>query len=690
MLLAAFCAAGCSQSDVPAGTTSTVAFVGSEVCADCHEQAYSAWQGSHHQLAMQAATSATVRGNFDDAEVQYFGETARFYRRDGKFFVTAQDASGNPGEFEVRWVFGLYPLEQYLVEFPGGRLQALPWAWDTRSGDDGGQRWFHLYPDEYIEPGDLLHWTGQQQNWNYMCAECHSTDVRMNYDVTADAFDTTYSEVSVGCEACHGPGSVHVAEARGGEFRNSRKGLQVNLDDQGRAEWIIDPATGIARRSEPAMRPPQQPETCGRCHSRRSFLTADYHFGEPLTDTHMPALLEDGLYYADGQILDEVYVYGSFLQSRMYRAGVTCSNCHEPHSAMLKTGPDPNAVCSQCHLPTEFAVAAHTGHEPGVAGCVDCHMPETTYMVVDDRRDHGFRVPRPDLTEAFGVPNACADCHEDRSADWASAALRELHGGTARPEFASAIHAGRNGAGNASILAALASSSTPGIARGTLLELLAPPFGDAEIGALRDAIDDPDPLVRLAASRVLRFLPPEFRVQYGTGLLADDVLAVRLEAVMAYADIADTLPPAARQSFAEAADEFRASHHAQLNRAEAWTSLGDFAIASSDFDLGLQHYERALEIEPRLARVYVNMADALRRLGDDERGRNILETGIEHVPESAALYHSLGLLLVRQDDPSAALAALRRAVDLEPGNSRYAYVLEIAESELGETLPDQP
>lgn len=684
-------AAGCSQPDDTVSTSPAEAtFVGSPVCAECHAAEYDAWQGSHHQLAMQPATGETVRGDFSNTEVRSFGAVARFRKNGDTFVVTTDDATGELQDYEVEWVFGVYPLEQYLVAFPGGRLQALPFAWDTRSRDEGGQRWFHLYPDEYIEPGDLLHWTGQQQNWNFMCAECHSTDVQMNFDETSGTFRTTYSEVSVGCEACHGPGSLHALEARSGEFRNSRLGLSVDLDDQGRAAWVIDPATGIAARSEPAMRPPQQPETCGRCHARRGFLTAEYQHGEPLTATHMPALLDEGLYYADGQILDEVYVYGSFVQSRMYRAGVTCSNCHDAHTAALKTGPDPDAVCYQCHLPTKFSATDHTGHEQGLVACVDCHMPERTYMVVDERRDHGFRVPRPDLTETIGVPNACADCHADRDAAWATAALKELHGATSRPEFASAIHAGRSGDGNALILESIANSTTPGIARGTLLSLLAPPFGDAEVAALQSALIDPDPLVRLAAVRILRFLPPEFRLHNGVELLADDVLAVRVEAAMAYADIADTLPAAAGDWFAAAAREFRAAQETQLNRAEAWASLGDFAIASGDFDEGIARYERAMEVEPRLARIYVNMADALRQLDDDARGRSVLETGIEHVPESAAIHHSLGLLLVREGDRPEALAALRKAVDLEPGNARYVYVLDVAQSEFGESLPDQP
>ncbi|HEX5787251.1 MAG TPA: multiheme c-type cytochrome [Woeseiaceae bacterium] len=669
-------------------TAASASFAGSAACAECHAAEHAAWTGSHHELAMLHADADSVLGDFDDARFEYFGETTRFFRDGDDFRVETAGADGELAQFTVAYTFGVEPLQQYLVPLPAGRLQVLPFAWDTRPAAAGGQRWFHLYPDEHIAPGDILHWTTRQQNWNYMCAECHSTNLVMGYDAAADRYATTFSEVSVGCEACHGPGSQHISEARAGKFANSLYGLPVDLDDQGRAVWRMNAETGIAARSEPAMRPPQQPESCGRCHSRRGVLTDEYEYGRPLTDSHMPALLEDGLYFADGQINDEVYVYGSFLQSRMYRAGVTCSNCHDPHSLELKTGPEPDAVCAQCHLPAVFAAAGHTGHTAGDVACVDCHMPERTYMVVDPRRDHGFRVPRPDLSAELGTPDVCANCHADRTAGWAAASLAALHGKPDRPEFATALDAARRGDANEKLLAILAEGSTPGIARATALELFAPPLGEPEVRALAAGLEDPDPLVRLAAVRLARLAPPEFRLQYGTARLDDDVRAVRLEAAMTFADMRDMLPPVARTAFAGAEDEFVHSQSIQLDRPEAWVSLGDLAAAKGEIDAALARYERAMAMQPLLVRARVNMADALRRQGDDARGREILEAGIALVPDAAALHHALGLLLVRQRELAAALAALETAVELEPGNPRYRYVLDVARSEIGQPVPD--
>jgi hypothetical protein len=275
---------------------------------------------------MQVADSTTVLGNFDDASFANYGVTSTFTTRDGKYFVLTDGPDGELREYEVTYTFGVDPLQQYLIEFPGGRYQALSIAWDARPAGQGGQRWYHLYPDERIDHQDELHWTGPNQNWNYMCAECHSTDLRKNYDLGNDQYDTTWAEIDVACESCHGPGSRHVAWAESGR-------------DDGDTGLLIEFQASTSGTEVGA---------CARCHSRRAVIRDEYEYGQPLMETHLPVVLEEGLYHDDGQILDEVYVYGSFLQSTMYRAGVTCSDCHEPHSLAVRA--PGNQLCLTCHL----------------------------------------------------------------------------------------------------------------------------------------------------------------------------------------------------------------------------------------------------------------------------------------------------------------------------------------------------
>ena len=420
---------GCQRADQATETPKAASaapptFVGGAKCASCHPTEADAFRGSDHARAMQPATPETVLGNFDQARVTHRGATSTFFRRAGKFFVRTEGPDGKPGEFEIAYTFGVEPLQQYLVPFPDGRLQALGLAWDTRPRAQGGQRWFHLYPDVTLRPPDPLHWTGREQTWNFQCAECHSTDLRKRYDLAANRYATTWAEVTVSCEECHGPGSAHVAwaekRAAGTPYATpGANGLVVRLG-RGAGAWTIkDTQRGIAEWTGPP-RSSAELDVCARCHARRRPIVDPHPYGQPFLDTHVPALLDAPLYHADGQIQGEVYEWGSFVQSRMHHAGVTCSDCHEPHRATLRaTG---NAVCAQCHLPARFDAEGHHHHRPGseAARCVSCHMPARTYMVVDPRRDHSFRVPRPDLSAALGTPNACTGCHRDRAPQWAA------------------------------------------------------------------------------------------------------------------------------------------------------------------------------------------------------------------------------------------------------------------------------
>ena len=310
------------------------AYIGRAACASCHPAQAALWEGSHHDLAMQEANEETVLGDFNGTQFSHAGVTSRFFRRDGKFMVRTDGPDGRLTDYEIAYTFGVEPLQQYLIEFPGGRYQALSICWDARPASQGGQRWFHLYPDEDISHDDELHWTGPNQNWNYMCAECHSTKLEKNYQLEGDRFRTSWSEIDVSCEACHGPGWQHAAWAKeqGGQAagRGGSMGLAVKLGEEDAVQWVFDSQTGTAHRQAPPQSRAEI-EACARCHSRRAALSTEYAHGKPLMDTHRPALLEETLYFADGQIRDEVYVYGSFVQSKMHSQGVTCSDCHDPH-----------------------------------------------------------------------------------------------------------------------------------------------------------------------------------------------------------------------------------------------------------------------------------------------------------------------------------------------------------------------
>ncbi|MGI9245116.1 MAG: multiheme c-type cytochrome, partial [Steroidobacteraceae bacterium] len=507
-------AAGKAATEAVPGAAGRAAasYVGSQACAGCHAAEAGAWQGSQHERALQHAVDGTVLGNFNDATFEHAGVTSTFFRRGGKYFVRTDGADGKLADFEVKYTFGVQPLQQYLIELPRGHVQALSIAWDTRTAEQGGQRWFNLYANEKIDHRDELHWTRRQQNWNYMCADCHSTDVEKRYDAATDAFATTYAEASVGCEACHGPGEAHLAwAARKGD--DATKGLAVQFHERRGVTWAHDPQTGQPRRSTPRTTTVEI-EVCAQCHARRAQIAEGYRPGQPFLDRYLPSLLAPAQYHVDGQQQDEVFIWGSWLQSRMHAAGVSCSDCHDPHTQKLRA--PGNAVCAQCHEPAKYDATAHHHHSAGAQGsqCVDCHMRRETYMVVDPRRDHSMRVPRPDQTVTLGVPNACNDCHRENDARWAAAQVRRWLGRDARgiESFAAAFAGAEHGepAALGQLLAIAGDPAQPGIVRASALERVGIAGGYDREAVMR-ASQDPDPLVRLGAVRMAEASSPQER-----------------------------------------------------------------------------------------------------------------------------------------------------------------------------------
>ncbi len=665
-------------------------YVGRQVCAECHADEAQRWQGSHHDLAMQVADEHTVLGDFGGASFTHAGVTSYFYRRGGKPFVYTDGPDGAMHEYAVAYTFGVDPLQQYLVAMPGGRYQALSIAWDSRPAASGGQRWFHVYPNERIGHDDVLHWTRPSQNWNDRCAPCHSTDLHKGYRLDGDRYETTWSELDVSCEACHGPGSTHVAQARAkASPADVRAALAVRLGDPEGAAWVFEGPSGIAHRA-PARTSHEEVETCAPCHARRSEIGDTAVPGRPLLDGYRPALLEAGLYFADGQIEDEVYEYGSFLQSAMYRAGVTCSDCHDPHSLRLRA--DGNALCSRCHLPAKFDTPEHHFHPAGSPGarCVACHMPARTYMVIDERRDHSFRVPRPDLSATLGVPNTCTSCHTDRTPDWAAAAI------AARPEahrlgtshYAEAIAAGRSGAADAAgRLVVLASDATaPAIVRATALSLLRNPVNPLDQAALRGAADSGEGLVRLATVDAVRDGDPRAAAPIVAPLLGDPLRAVRLGAARDLAGVPPgTLTPDQQAALARGIDEYRAAELANGDRPESHMNLALLDARLGRLPEAERELDTAIRLGPYFVPARVNLADLYRAQGRDAEGEQVLRAAIAIAPEVAEGHHALGLLLVRQRRTDDALAELARAAALAPDNARYAYVLGVALHSTGQT-----
>lgn len=676
VLAIAACDTGVDREIAASPSPPDSTFVGNEVCTGCHQRETDRWFGSHHDLAMQAAGASTVLGDFDDAELSYAGVSTRFFRRDDAYWVSTDGPDGEPAEFEVVSTFGVEPLQQYLVELGGGRVQALSTAWDSRPAEAGGQRWFHLYPTEQIDSDDPLHWTGVYQSWNSMCAECHSTSLIKSYDPADDRFDTGFSRIDVGCEACHGPGSAHASDpairppALPGTVRR----------------WAFEPGESIASLtvSDPAG---AEVEVCAQCHSRRAQLSDDYVPGDPLLDAYRPALLQEELYHADGQILDEVYVYGSFLQSAMAAAGVTCSDCHDPHDAGLRA--EGNAVCSQCHLASTYDQPLHHRHEAATeaAECTSCHMRSETYMVVDPRRDHSFRVPRPDLSAAIGTPNACNDCHADQTSEWAAERVAEWFPQGRRNEghFGLALYAGRTWAADtrSRLTQLIDDENEPVIARATALGLLAERTTDLDPLLIERSLDR-EPLLILAGIDAAAALPPALRVDLAQRFLTDDRLAIRSAAARVLLPARGLLSPRRQQDLDAALGDYVATQTFNSDRPEGLLNLAGVAIDQRRLADAEAVLREAIGRHPRFSALYVNLADLYRLMDRPDDSEQILRAGLAVNPDDAAINFSLALAVVRAGRPAESLPLFNAAAQAAPELPYYQFLLAMAHNDLGD------
>ncbi|WP_170314627.1 multiheme c-type cytochrome [Aquibium carbonis] len=606
------------------------AHVGSDACAECHLEVTKAWRGSDHANAWTLPDDRTVLGDFDDAVFEHGGLLTRFLRDGPRFLIETEGLDGQRRAYDVVGVAGIDPLQQYLLSPEPGRTQVYDIAWDVER-----RRWYPVFGDQVAPPGDGFHWTGPYKSWEARCAECHATGYKRNYSLPTNSYAPTMAEIGVGCEACHGPGSAHVAQARRGGTGETMPGLTAK-------GLTID--LGLSQQSEVMQ--------CLTCHSRREAMQdgnplpgTDYH------DAFSISLLREGVYHPDGSILDEVFEGGSFLQSKMHAQGVRCSTCHEPHSAALRA--DGNAVCTQCHSPagnSEFPSLTlkvydgpehhfHAGDGAG-AQCVSCHMIERTYMGIDARRDHSFRVPRPDLAPT-GSPNACTDCHDGQSAEWAIEELaRRFPTSSHRgPHHATTFAAARLAPeGQAAALLDIAEGTeTSGIVRATALELIGVVADRSAAERVVRLLSDADPLVRAAAAGTLRPLPADERLTRLRPLLSDPLRTVREAAARALLDVGTQSGSTPDAALSAALAEWQDALALRADFPETHLQIGGAALTMRNFGRALDAFRQAVAFDPQLVDAWTMIVRLQAALGDAEGSRRSLEEALAANPGAPAL-----------------------------------------------------
>ncbi len=669
-----------------AETTAYAGYGGSESCKECHRAAYEAWAKSHHGLAERVPGEPLDDAAFaPGGKFQHGSQLTSVQKSGNTFQLRTEGPHGTQQIFQVDRIIGHNPLRQMLVSFPDGRWQATEACFDPRSNE-----WFNVYGDEDRRAGEWGHWTGRGMNWNSMCATCHNTRLRKNYDLTNDVYRTAMVERGVGCESCHGPMKAH------NDWQYANKGKS-----------LADPT--IKRLSRDQMF-----DTCAACHSRRGEITGDPKSGDAFFDHHLLSIVDESeTFYADGQVRDEDYEVSAFLGSRMSHKGVRCIDCHDFHSAKVRV--PGNLMCLSCHGPNQTNApvinpVTHSRHKvfgfdtngvmqpfdlssykPGEiketgGECVNCHMPQTVYMQRHSRHDHGFTIPDPLLTKQFGIPNACNRCHQDKDVDWALGYVGKWYGekmnrpSRQRAQFIAHAQLGDESA-REPLVQMLRSEEQP-YWRAVAANLLERWVGDQRVAeALIERLDDTNALVRQNAVQTLATLGEPLPAEIRTALssrLSDPSRNVRVVAAQALASSVrlDSL----------AGSELRHMLRHNADQPAGQLQLGSFALSRGDLTNAIRHYETAVRWDPHSAPLRHELAITYNQIGRANDAARELQEAVRLAPGDAEFHFKLALALHETGEARKALGELESAVKLDPGHARAAYNLGLARSAAGDPI----
>lgn len=645
---------------MPDEKTAFAQYAGSQTCRECHADQFTKWQGSHHGLAERNPDPKLDDPAFVPTRSFTHGTQTTETRKNGSDYELVSLGFDNKiTPYRVERVIGHDPLRQFLVSGGNGRLQAMEACLDPKKNE-----WFNVYGSEDRKPGEWGHWTGRGMVWNQMCATCHNTRLRKNYDAKTDGYHTTMAEMSVSCESCHGPMKSHNA------WQHANPGVKG------------DPTLTKMSRD-------QHIENCAGCHALRGEVTGDFVPGESFWDHYRLTITDQSdLFYPDGQIRGENYEYSSFLSSRMHNAGVRCMDCHDMHS--MKTVLPGNQLCMRCHTPGGFPNAppimpeAHSFHQTASTGnqCVNCHMPQTVYMQRHPRHDHAFTIPDPLLTQQFGIPNACNKCHTDKTTDWTLEATQKWWG----PKM------DRKTRTRATLIAKARQGDEE--SRHGLVDLLSsdeiPHWKASAILLLDRWIDQPSvqtavtaqlqhahPLVRESAIRTL-----ESMLQSGSirstiePLLNDPVRSVRVSAAWALRESLNLDSASGK--------DLQHMLHWNADQPSGQMQLAQFEFARRNIPSAIQHMETAIRWDPNSPPFHHDLAMMYSTTGQTQLSIAKLRDTLKLAPNHAQYHYELGLALSETGDMPAVIASLQEATRLDPTLSRAWYNLGLAKKSQGD------
>ncbi|WP_445738485.1 tetratricopeptide repeat protein [Mariniflexile sp.] len=460
------------------------------------------------------------------------------------------------------------------------------------------------------------------------------------------------------CEACHGPGKQHLDDVR-------------RLGDKYASTGTMHMTLNTA--------PKDLVDQCARCHMRREQFSEAFNFEGTMLDHYFPQLIEEPTYYADGQILDEDYVYGSFVQSKMYKNNVACNNCHDSHSLKLKfTG---NALCAQCHVPDKYNTTKHHFHKMGTdaALCINCHMPGKYYMGNDFRRDHSFRVPRPDLSLKYGTPNACTGCHK-KDDKWAWETFQKLYGTVDSIHFSDKLIPGitRQPNGHVGLLDLINDKSETEIVRASAVKALSGYNAETFINQYLSWLNDRSAVVRGATVDVLSEINNTNYVNSFLPLLKDPKRSVRIKAFYALSGLNESnVPEVYKASYEKVKKEFFTHLDTNSDFVGGRVKRANYYIKRGEIEKGIAGYESALAIDNINNQARLTLANLYYNIKNYKKAEETFKTVIVQEPDYGPTYYSLGLMYAELNQTNEAIAQLNKAVIKMPENTRVYYNLSL-------------
>jgi predicted CXXCH cytochrome family protein len=615
VLLAAAVGSGRALGDAATAGVPAVAdasLVGASACASCHAAVHDAWTAGRHSKMLQPATSATVKGDFTQPPVTLSASRYAFRVEGGRFFITESYLTGKPQEHPIEYTLGSRRIQHYLTTLADGRMIILPPSWDVQR-----RQWFHNL--EIVRPDEDPHTLVQQ--WNKSCVGCHVSGEEVNYTPTSASYATRWVDFGTSCERCHGPGSAHVEQ-----YTRSAASRPI-------AERLIVRPTRLDAAASSTI--------CAQCHSLRETIAPSFRAGADYYDYFQPVLEyqptgdRDPAYWADGRPRRFSNDAAGLWQSECFRqGGATCTTCHrDVHTPDIEKNAQlaaaDNALCTQCHRGIGERLTAHTQHAASSAGsaCVECHMPKAVVSIKATMRDHTISAPAPENTVAFGIPNACTDCHRDKPAAWAVDAIAKGWPARRRPRLVARAEAftggrARSPAALDRLIAMAEDTHEAPWARANAVGYLRGYTSAAASKALLAAAQSADPLVR---STALAGLPAAFTAANKESLRAallagldDPRRAVRLSALAALVNAGAGRFDAGDESrFRRVSDEFAAKAALYPDNARIQNELGLVSVLGGNFDRAATALEVSLGLERD--RPSTTFLLALARLG---QGRN--------------------------------------------------------------------